>query len=93
MATVRATHGDTAERAMRLGDANGADAIYVESTGYFHGLRVGERRWVTGSAVDEGVDIGMLVELHEDGEPARAAKPRKAAARKTAAKKTAASKR
>jgi hypothetical protein len=95
MATVRTNHGETAERPLVIGTANGADPIFVEATGAYNGMRVHDRRYVTGTGVDEGVDIGILVEIQpDDGTPARRTAKKTAAkttAKKTTAKKTAAS--
>lgn len=51
-----------------LGFANGDDARYVEGTGLYLAVRKGDRRWVTGTAVQNGLRSGVLINV-ETGDP------------------------
>lgn len=60
---IEQVHGHRQDRPTVLGDANGAEAIQVYATGLFHGVRKGAIRWVTGEAVQAGLDSGVIVEV------------------------------
>lgn len=53
-----------------LGFANGDDARYVEGTGLYLAVRKGDRRWVTGSAVQNGLMSGVLINVDTGDPPA-----------------------
>ncbi len=74
MAAQPGNHGHSEDRPKLLGRPDGAGAVLVEATGAYEGLRAGERRWVTGSAVDRGLSLGILLEVHT---PAAKAAPAK----------------
>lgn len=74
MAAPTGNHGHFEDRPKLLGRPDGAHAILVEATGAYEGLRAGERRWVTGSAVDRGLSLGILLEVDSAPKP-KATKP------------------
>lgn len=51
-----------------LGYPNGDDARLVEGTGLYLAVRKGDRRWVTGSAVQNGLMSGVLINV-DTGDP------------------------
>lgn len=53
--------GQIPSRPTVLGEPTGDDPVQVYSTGMFMSLRKGETRWVTGSAVEMGLDSGSLM--------------------------------
>lgn len=53
-----------------LGFANGDDARLVEGTGLYLAVRKGDRRWVTGTAVQNGLRSGVLINIDTDDPPA-----------------------
>lgn len=56
-------HGQSQDKPTLLGDDNGADAVQVYATGLYEGVLMGDLRWVTGSAVEAGLECGVLVEV------------------------------
>jgi len=62
--------GHDQDRPLVLGAPNDADARYVEGTGLFLAVRKGDRRWVTGDAVDDGLRSGVLVMVYTGDSPA-----------------------
>lgn len=69
---VERVHGHTADRPTVLGEANGEPAIQVYATGLYEGVRKGDVRWVTGTAVQPGLDTGNIVEIDQTTGVARA---------------------
>jgi len=64
--------GKTPEQPTVLGKPNGDEPVQVYATGLYKSLMKGETRWVTGDAVDDGLDNGVIVligTLVEDTEP------------------------
>lgn len=51
-----------------LGVPNDAPAKLVEGTGLFLAVRKGDRRWVTGGAVAQGLQSGVLVQVYTGDE-------------------------
>lgn len=62
--------GHDQDRPLILGAPNNADARYVEGTGLFMAVRKGDRRWVTGEAVDTGLRSGVLMMVYTGDSPA-----------------------
>jgi hypothetical protein len=70
-------HSETAP--LVLGADNGDDPVLVEGTGLFLSVRKGDRRWVTGTAVQNGLQLGVLIRVLPVGSdaPAPATGPRR----------------
>jgi len=62
--------GYEADQPLILGVENGAAARLVEGTGLFLAVRKGDRRWVTGDAVNKGLRQGVLIAVYTGDEPA-----------------------
>lgn len=56
-------HGHREDKPSVLGEANGEPAIQVYATGLYEGIRKGVTRWVTGTKVQAGLDLGAIVEV------------------------------
>ena len=58
-------HGHREDKPSILGKPNGADAIQVYATGLYEGVRKGLLQWVTGDAVDAGIERGLLIPVEQ----------------------------
>lgn len=63
MATRSNARGYSSDRPLVLGQPDGSLAIEVVANGVFQGLRTNEQRWVTGTAVDDGLAIGIIIPI------------------------------
>lgn len=68
MSTRPTQLGHSSGSPLILGAVNGAPARLVEGTGLYLSVRKGTRRWVTGTAVQAGLQSGVLVEVYEQEE-------------------------
>ena len=72
--------GHDSKSPLVLGQPNGDPARFVEGTGLYLAVRKGDQRWVTGTAVQGGLQSGVLIDVHTDAAPAMSDKQLAAAA-------------
>lgn len=63
MATRSNARGYSSDRPLVLGQHDGSQPIEVVANGVFQGLRTNDQRWVTGTAVDDGLAIGIIIPI------------------------------
>lgn len=69
---VERVHGQSADQPTILGESNDESAIQVYATGLYEGIRKGDVRWVTGTAVAAGLRSGVIIEVADTTPDSRA---------------------
>jgi len=62
--------GHDAKTPLILGQPNDEPARFIEGTGLYLAIRKGDQRWVTGTAVQPGLQSGVLIDVHTGDGPA-----------------------